>query len=207
MRSFLLGLATASLAAAHFQLKYPAAGFDDDLEGTGPCGGVTPVVDSGSPEITVDQFAVQIFTSHPMGNFSFFATTNVAEPYNFTEIVPSVKTTGAGDFCLTSISLPSDWAGKQGILQVVDQGPDGVLYQCAPVRFVEGANSTAGPSCKNASSFAAEWTSATTTGEETNTTSSSAGAATSTPAGAGAALKAGVGSVLGFGLLAAALAL
>lgn len=91
MRSVFLGLATASLAAAHFQLNYPAAGFDEDTEATGPCGGVTPVVNSSSPEITVDQFAVQIFTSHPTGSFSFYATTDTAEPYNFTQIVPVVN--------------------------------------------------------------------------------------------------------------------
>lgn len=86
------------------------------------------------------------------------------------------------------------------------------MHKCAPVKFVEGANSTAGPSCMNGTAFTAEWTSATgTTDEDTNTTSSSAtpeaSAATSTPASAGAALKTGVGSVLSFVLLAAGLAL
>lgn len=60
MRSFILGLATASLAAAHFELRYPAGGFDEETENTGPCGGVTPEVSSDSPEVTVDQFAVQV---------------------------------------------------------------------------------------------------------------------------------------------------
>lgn len=60
MRSVILGLATAGLAAAHFQLNYPAGGFNEDTEDSGPCGGVTPEVSSDSPEITVDQFAVQV---------------------------------------------------------------------------------------------------------------------------------------------------
>lgn len=82
------------------------------------------------------------------------------------------------------------------------------FHQCAPVRFVEGANSTAGPTCMNGTEFTAEWSSATaTSSEEGNTTSSTPAAATSTPAGAGTALKAGAGSVLGIGLLVAALAL
>lgn len=83
-----------------------------------------------------------------------------------------------------------------------------MLEQCAPVRFVEGSNSTAGPSCTNGTGFSAEWTSASsTTGDDEANSTSSSEATTSTPAGAGAALKAGVGSVLGAGLLAAALAL
>ena len=78
MRSTFLALVTAGLATAHFELRYPAGGFDEETQNTGPCGGVTPEVGSDSPEITVDQFAVQIFTSHPTGSFSFFATTDSA---------------------------------------------------------------------------------------------------------------------------------
>lgn len=91
MRSILLGLATASLTTAHFQLNWPAGGFDEETQNAGPCGGVTPEVATDSPEVTVDQFAVSMFTSHPTGSFSFFATTDSAEPYNFTEIVPVVN--------------------------------------------------------------------------------------------------------------------
>ncbi len=83
-------------------------------------------------------------------------------------------------------------------------------HQCAPVRFIEGSNSTAGPTCTNGTSFTAEWSGATSTiDDETNTTSSSSSpeAATSIPAGAGTALKAGVGNILGFVLLAAGLTL
>lgn len=91
LSSVILSLAAAGLASAHFQLRYPAGGFDEETQNTGPCGGVAPEVNSDSPEITVDQFAVQLFTSHPTGSFSFFATTDTAEPYNFEGIAPMVN--------------------------------------------------------------------------------------------------------------------
>lgn len=60
-------------------------------------------------------------------------------PYNFSDITPVVNTTGIGDFCLDYMSAPSEWAGKAGIIQVVDSSVDGMLYQCAPVSFVTGS--------------------------------------------------------------------
>lgn len=81
-------------------------------------------------------------------------------------------------------------------------------HKCAPVRFIEEANSTAGPTCKNGTNFKAVWGGATaTTKGATSNASSALGTASSTPAGASTALQAGVGSVLAVSLFAAALAL
>lgn len=169
MRSALLALAAASLASAHFQLKYPVGGFNDDTEDTGPCGGVTPEVSSGSPQITVDQFAVQVsllliivrpwikvtdrgnrsspailqvLTASSRQRIPLSRTTSrrsfrpsTVSPICARRVVPMLTVfpaTGAGDFCLTSISMPSSFAGKQGILQVVDSSVDGTLYQVSP---------------------------------------------------------------------------
>lgn len=130
LRSLLLTLAAAGLGAAHFTLNWPeTAGFSDDDEPTAPCGGATVVVNDTAPEINVDRFAVAIFSSHPAGNWTFRATQSTEEPYDFTDIVPGVSSTGPGDFCLTHLRAPSDWAGSSGILQVIDNSVDGTLYQ------------------------------------------------------------------------------
>lgn len=130
VRAFFLTLAAASLGSAHFVLNWPpTAGFDDANESNGPCGGATPVINGSTPEIQVDRFAVQILSTHPAGTWSFRASTNTQAPYNFTEIVPTVSTTGAGDFCLTYLDVPSDFAGKSGVFQVIDNSVDGTLYQ------------------------------------------------------------------------------
>lgn len=151
--SLLVALASAGIASAHvspipqdshplteiaptnntsqFQLQWPTgAGFDDDKEPTAPCGGFTPDVNSNSPAVSVDQFAVSIYSSHPTGNWSFAASLSTdANSYNLTPIVPLITTTGAGTFCLTGLYAPSSYAGKAGVLQVIDYSGDGTLYQ------------------------------------------------------------------------------
>ena len=118
------------LASAHFILEYPLrAGFSEDKEPTSPCGGFTPTLTSDSPFLAVDRFQVLIRNVHPVGQWSFRGTTSTAAPYAFEEIVPVVNTTGVSNFCLEYMSAPSEWAGKGGVLQVVDNSPDGILYQ------------------------------------------------------------------------------
>lgn len=120
----------STFATAHFILLWPpSAGFDEDEEPTSPCGSFTPEVNSSSPDLHVDKFAVSIQNVHPEGQWGFRATTDTEPPYNFVDIVPLVKTTAIGDFCLDEMSAPSNFAGKSGILQVVDNSADGILYQ------------------------------------------------------------------------------
>ncbi|KXL41470.1 hypothetical protein M433DRAFT_113244 [Acidomyces richmondensis BFW] len=141
MRSQLFPLlAMATVTSAHFILHWPpSAGFNDDLESTSPCGSFTPVVDGSSPEIQVNRFAVKIQNVHPQGEWIFRGSVDTEAPYNFSDVTPIVNTTGIGDFCLDYMSVPNEWAGKAGIIQVVDSSVDGMLYQCAPVNFVAGS--------------------------------------------------------------------
>lgn len=130
VRSLLFGLVAATLTSAHFTLNWPAtAGFDDDNQPMAPCGGVGVTVTDDSQEITVDRFPVAIFSSHPAASWAFFATTNTQEPYNWTEIVPVINSTGIGSFCLTYLRAPAEFAGQNGIIQVIDYSADGTLYQ------------------------------------------------------------------------------
>ncbi|KXT08752.1 hypothetical protein AC579_6428 [Pseudocercospora musae] len=220
LRSLCTGLIAASLASAHFTLDWPpTAGFVDDDEPTAPCGGATVVVNDTAPQVQVERFAVSIFSSHPAGSWSFLATTDTQEPYNFTEIVPVVNSTGVGKFCLTDLRAPDDFAGKAGIIQVIDSSVDGTLYQCAPVNFVTGSNSTTGSACTNATGFTATWTSESTntsesTGSSDSTNSSkpssspsSSQTTASATSSAGAAMATAMGSVVGLGMLAAGLIL
>ena len=126
----LITLALAGISSAHFILLWPpSAGFDEDKEPNSPCGGFTPEVDNSSPDVQVNRFAISVKNVHPEGQWSFLGTTNTEAPYNFTEIVPVVRTTGIGDFCLQDMSVPGEWSGQPGIIQVVDNSPDGTLYQ------------------------------------------------------------------------------
>lgn len=127
----LLAFALATrLISAHFVLQWPpTAGFNDDNEPNGPCGGVTVTVNSSSPQIQVERFAISILNTHPVGEWMVRGTTDTQEPFNFTDILPIINTTGIGAFCLSEVSAPREFAGKSGVIQVVDNGPDGILYQ------------------------------------------------------------------------------
>jgi hypothetical protein len=129
-KQLLSTLLFTSLTTAHFILLWPpTAGFDDDKEPTFPCGSFTPKIDGNTPDVQVDRFSISIQNVHPVGEWSFRGTTDTKAPFNFTEIVPLVNTTGVGDFCLDYMKVPSDWAGKSGVIQVVDNSPDGILFQ------------------------------------------------------------------------------
>ena len=62
---------------------------------------------------------------------SFRATTFASAPYNQTSLMPVISTAGLGDFRFNDLSAPSDFAGKAGVIQVVDHSPDGVLFQAS----------------------------------------------------------------------------
>lgn len=123
-------LAFTALTSAHFVLDWPpTAGFDDDNESNSPCGGATVSVNSSSPQVNVDRFAASITVTHPSGNFAFYATTDTQEPYTFTKISQNVTSGAIGNFCENYLSVPESFAGKAGVLQVIDTSIDGVLYQ------------------------------------------------------------------------------
>lgn len=132
MRASLLALtALCGLASAHFQLKYPPTiGFDDDKEGTGPCGGFTPDLSkSDLPEFHVDGDAVALRLAHPQCKWLFRVTTDPSNDTAWEQIYPIVLQSGLGDFCLPQITVPEKYAGKKGVLSIVSSAVDGMLYQ------------------------------------------------------------------------------
>jgi len=156
----LLILAT-SPSTAHFYLTYPPSiGFNDALETHGPCGGFT--VDFSKDNVTnfyVDGNAIAVQDIHIKAKWLFRATLDLTGSRNWTKLLPIVGQNGLGDFCETNVKVPSTWAGKQGIIGVVqDSPPDRFLYQCAAVNFVSGTIQSLPSSCKNVTGLSATYT-------------------------------------------------
>ena len=124
-------LALLPSAFAHFVLNYPVSlGFDDDAEGTGPCGGFEITFnETRDTNVSVGGFATTSKTTHPQANWLFRATLSTAEPFNWTNIVPVVQQYGLGDFCLQNLTVPESFAGQRGVIQVIQNAVDGNLYQ------------------------------------------------------------------------------
>ena len=122
-------------STAHFLLNYPPTiGFDDSLETTAPCGSFT--VDFSKDNVTdfhVDGDSIAMTSIHPMATWLFRATLDqTATSGNWTALLPAVVQTGLGEYCERGIVVPSTWVGQKGVIGVVQDAPDGILYQVMP---------------------------------------------------------------------------
>jgi hypothetical protein len=133
MKAVLLGLAFAlTQVNGHFTLTYPTTvGFDDNTESTGPCGGFTPTFDSPT-DFHVGGDVIAVVSTHPEANWFFRATLDKTVQGNFTNIIPEVQQLGLGAFCEQALTLPSSFAGLQGVIQIIQSAADGNLYQVSP---------------------------------------------------------------------------
>ena len=120
-----------SQSAAHFYLNYPPTiGFDDALESTPPCGSFT--VDFSKDNVTnfhVGGDSLAMTSIHPQATWLFRATLNQAATGNWTDLRPAILQTGLGDYCERDVVVPASFAGSKGVIQVVQDAPDGILYQ------------------------------------------------------------------------------
>ena len=158
MRLLLSVAVLIQYATAHFLLQYPLSlGFNDMDEVIAPCGGFDIPASGVSNDLPVDGFPLQLYTMHPQSDFAIRFTTRRQEPFNWTNLQPVLSQQGLGAFCLPQVSAPSEWEGQDGVLQVIQHGPDGFLYQCATVNFVPGTNNTAS-GCSNATAVTASFT-------------------------------------------------
>jgi len=208
---FTLG-AFASVASAHFKLDYPPArGFNEDNLVNFPCGGFDTPSTTRTPW-PLKNGSIALDMGHINANIEVLLGLgdNPGVAYN-TVIKQTFQETGLGNFCLTGLTIPDGvnvTAGMNATIQVVTNGdPDGGLYNCADITFVETADA---PSCTDGKGVSAgaevKGNPNGTTSAEPSSTSAGA-AATSSKAGAAAGLKAGMGGLLVAGLAAGAMVL
>ncbi|MCJ1251845.1 hypothetical protein MMC30_009083 [Trapelia coarctata] len=184
---FFLLSSLSSLVAGHFLLNYPQTlGFSDDNEGEGPCGSFNVDFTGNVTNVTVDSFPVSLRSTHPQADWLFRVTLDKTNPSNWTNLLPVVSEIGLGAFCIPNLKAPAEFAGKQGVVQVVQDAVDGALYQCAAVNFVAGSNSSVGSGCTNVTGLTATisnqsaFSNATTSGTPSSTASMTGASATPT---------------------------
>lgn len=124
-------------STAHFLLNSPPTiGFDDSLEATPPCGSF--IVDFSKNNVTdfhVGGDSIAVTSIHPMAIWLFRATLDQTASGNWTDLLPAVVQTGLGAYCDTGIVVPSTWAGSKGVIGIVQDAPDGILYQVSLFLF------------------------------------------------------------------------
>ncbi|KAJ2898602.1 uncharacterized protein MKZ38_003799 [Zalerion maritima] len=128
-------------ANAHFNVKYPEPiGFEDDSQGAGPCGGLDPDFSTNTvSDFHVGGDSIALLNGHAQVTWIFRATLDQTASGNWTQIFPIVQQSGYNMFCEPEVTVPEEFVGKKGIIGIVSNAPDGLLYACAAVSFVEGA--------------------------------------------------------------------
>jgi len=157
--AILLNLALLlSSVQAHFILSYPnTIGFNDDNEGMAPCGGFE-VSFANSSTFHVGGDAIALISTHPEATWGFRATLDKTAAGNWTSILPVIAQTGLGAFCEPKVTVPESWAGKQGVIQIIQDAADGFLFQCAAVNFTTGVVPSLPAACKNVTNLQATTT-------------------------------------------------
>ncbi|KAH0838591.1 hypothetical protein J3R83DRAFT_6912 [Lanmaoa asiatica] len=180
--SVVLTAAFAAVANAHFQLQYPLprGPFVQDSEPTF-CDGYTNAV-SNRTVFPISNAVINLNSEHPTWTAGVIIST-IQDPTSFADfnsssgyqmVVPYFQTNGEGMFCFPVNIATSGVSGIQDganvTIQIIFDGGDGILYQCADLTL--SANATV-PS--NATSSCANVTASTTASSPTATASSAAG--------------------------------
>ncbi|KAI9655257.1 MAG: hypothetical protein M1829_000670 [Trizodia sp. TS-e1964] len=125
-----LVLSAATIVEAHFVLQIPTSlGFDDSVEATGPCGSFNPTDRStGVTNWPIAGAPIGILSTHTQVEWQIKAAL-VSDTTSWTDLVPHISQTGVGSFCFASVPGLAAWVGKPAVLQVIQIGGDGTLYQ------------------------------------------------------------------------------
>ncbi|KAI0640060.1 hypothetical protein C8Q77DRAFT_1044293 [Trametes polyzona] len=186
---FVSGLLTA--VSAHFHLQYPPprgdfvaaaeVGFCDGYtEATNnrtvfPTKGGKIVLSSGHPQWTLGGVIATVQNPNSFDNF----TSNG----QFQFVVPFFKTEGEGGFCfpvdLATQGIDGVKDGANVTIQLIYDGGDGQLYQCADLTLSDNATVPDSVECKNATNAAVTPVSS-TVAAPTATAPSSSGSASGT---------------------------
>ena len=131
-------MTAASVARAHFSLRYPAAlgELREQEEGTAPCGGYAARLgsnDTATTDFHVGGDAVLVTTGHPQNKWLYRITVPAdnAEDNasNWTQVYPIVLQSGLNSYCQPAVTVPDAFLGRRAILSVVGKATDGLLYQ------------------------------------------------------------------------------
>ncbi|KAF8550890.1 hypothetical protein OG21DRAFT_1524807 [Imleria badia] len=179
---FILATSLAAVANAHFQLQYPLprGPFVQNSEPTF-CDGYTNAV-SNRTTFPISNGVINMNSEHTTWTAGVIISTD-QDPTSFSDfnsssgyqmVVPYFQTSGEGLFCfpinITASGVSGVQDGVNVTIQVIFDGGDGVLYQCADLTL--SANATV-PS--NATSTCANITASSVASSPTATASSAAG--------------------------------
>ncbi|KAK6529401.1 hypothetical protein TWF281_008577 [Arthrobotrys megalospora] len=187
--TLLVVAAVLQSATAHFVLQVPTSlGFSDINEVQAPCGGFDTTSRNKVTNWPIGGHPIGVVTTHPNAHWQIRAAL-LENTQEFVDLIPNIIQDGMGNFCLMSVPGIANWVGKDAVLQLVQTAVDGQLYQCAAIKFVEGATASVPGNCRNGTNIVAS-----IDPEYTGSTTVPTGAAVATTTGAPAATTTGLSS-------------
>ncbi|KAF9480446.1 hypothetical protein BDN70DRAFT_856857 [Pholiota conissans] len=154
--TFVFSLLAAAAVSAHFQLQYPPPRgvFVEDDEPTFCDGYLTAV--SNRTEFPLSGGFFSLNSEHPKWTAGVLVST-LANPQsfdNFTRVNSFFQLAGEGAFCIPlDFSKSNDTSltsGQNVTLQIVFDGGDGQLYQCADLTLSDNFTIPSSVACTNA---------------------------------------------------------
>jgi hypothetical protein len=127
---FIVIMAFSTMASTHFILTIPTSlGFDDDNEVVTPCGGFNATNRDVVTNWHIKGDVIAVLTTHEAVTWEYKAAL-ISDLDRWIHLTPTLNQTGVGDFCEPTIpGLGGRWLNKPVVLQVIQHGPDGILYQ------------------------------------------------------------------------------
>jgi len=134
--SLSLSILLAARGSAHFIVQYPESiGYSDIEEGTPPCGGFDITKRDPLIEFSVRGLSIALLSTHPESLWEFRAYL-LNDTDHALYLVPPIRQTGYGSFCLPQLLGPADWVGEEGVVQISQKATDGQLFQVRRLMFV-----------------------------------------------------------------------
>ncbi|KAI0757220.1 hypothetical protein C8Q80DRAFT_1132549 [Daedaleopsis nitida] len=217
--AFMTGLLT--VVSAHFQLQYPPPrGEFVEKNEVNFCDGYADSISNRSTFPTSGGF-ISINAEHPKwtlgGIAAITANANSFDTFkdgsgNFQQVVPFFQTSSEGVFCMDVNLAASGVSGiKDGAnvtIQLIFDGGDGQLYQCADLTLSDSFEIPSDVSCKNATNNVVATPVSTGVSTPSSTSPSGSGSTTSPTATNNAALRnVAIGTSGVAGLFAAVIAM
>ncbi|KAK6336090.1 hypothetical protein TWF696_001658 [Orbilia brochopaga] len=150
-------LSLLQLTKAHFLLNSPPTiGFSDDEEGDYPCGSFDATDRKTVTDFPIGGIPIALTSTHPEVTW-FYRAALLNDTNNWVDLYQSITQVGQGNFCSQNVPGLADWEGQDAVLQIAASAPDGWLFQCSAIKFVSGAATAPGGSCRNATSVKASF--------------------------------------------------
>ncbi|KAF8941106.1 hypothetical protein BGZ58_002212 [Dissophora ornata] len=184
---------------AHYTLDYPASrGFAEDTEATAPCGGYSTV--ANRTEFPLSNGFLEIYSEHVNANIKInvvYGNNPAAADFTSAAATPASSVTlshpGKACFPLDLSSFQGAANNTNATIQIVYNGGDSALYQCADVVLVSSAAGFNQTLCVNDGS-----STSTSSSTATATGTSNAGSALSAKGAATAAAAVFMAAIMAF---------